>query len=246
MTETNLTDLDSSFEKLLLESDAEADDNESEESLLENTLRSESSSEEDTFHEDDEEDEEWSTNVITHDSWVFNDAWGINTSILEKCNEPIDFFCQFFNEEVIDLIIHETNRYAMQKDSNWVPITESEIQMFIGLCLQMGIVRLPSLRDYWSSRTVFGGSSLAGKVMTQTRFEKILGNLHLADNSSYDQKNRLYKISAFVQLLNNAFQNAFRPGREVCIDESLVPFRGRILFRQYLPNKRHRYRIKMF
>jgi hypothetical protein len=32
----------------------------------------------------------------------------------------------------------------------------------------------------------------------------------------------------------------------VCIDESVVPFIGRLVFRQYIKNKSHRYGIKIF
>ena len=35
-------------------------------------------------------------------------------------------------------------------------------------------------------------------------------------------------------------------GKEACIDESLVPFRARIVFRQYIPSKRYKYSIKIF
>jgi hypothetical protein len=30
------------------------------------------------------------------------------------------------------------------------------------------------------------------------------------------------------------------------IDESMVPFRGRLHFRQYIPNKTHKYGIKLY
>ncbi|KAL6730335.1 hypothetical protein Aduo_001315 [Ancylostoma duodenale] len=55
----------------------------------------------------------------------------------------------------------------------------------------------------------------------------------------------MYKIE-FLSLFNKACQGSFRPGRELCIDESLVPFRGRNVFRQYIPSKRYRYGIKLF
>lgn len=32
----------------------------------------------------------------------------------------------------------------------------------------------------------------------------------------------------------------------VCIDETMVPFRGRLSFRQYIPGKMHKYSIKLF
>lgn len=70
--------------------------------------------------------------------------------------------------------------------------------------------------------------------------------MHFVDNTTFDGSNRLYKISAIVDLFNNACKTVFNPGQKICIDESLVPFRGRIIFRQYIPNKRHRYGIKLF
>ncbi|KAJ8879450.1 hypothetical protein PR048_020058 [Dryococelus australis] len=36
------------------------------------------------------------------------------------------------------------------------------------------------------------------------------------------------------------------PEENMAIDESLIPFRGRLKFRQYIPNKRHRYGIKVY
>lgn len=33
---------------------------------------------------------------------------------------------------------------------------------------------------------------------------------------------------------------------KTCVDESMVPFRGRLLFRQYNKQKRHKYGIKLF
>ncbi|CAH1972725.1 unnamed protein product [Acanthoscelides obtectus] len=35
-------------------------------------------------------------------------------------------------------------------------------------------------------------------------------------------------------------------GRVLVIDESMVPFRGRLKFRQYIPNKTHRYGVKLY
>lgn len=42
------------------------------------------------------------------------------------------------------------------------------------------------------------------------------------------------------------YQNVYTPGEKVCIDESLVAWRGRLIFRQYIPNKRAKYGIKVF
>ena len=39
---------------------------------------------------------------------------------------------------------------------------------------------------------------------------------------------------------------AFNPGEDVCIDEQLVPFRGRCAFRQYMPSKPGKYGLKIW
>lgn len=120
-----------------------------------------------------------------------------------------------------------------------------EFSRFMGLCLQMGLVKMPKLRDYWSSRSALGGHSIGGMIMSHYRFKQILRTIHFADNNLFDS-NRLYKINPFLQLFNKSCSDYYKAGKEVCIDEFLVPFRGRIVFRQYIPSKRQRYGIKLF
>ncbi|XP_046681277.1 piggyBac transposable element-derived protein 4-like [Homalodisca vitripennis] len=38
----------------------------------------------------------------------------------------------------------------------------------------------------------------------------------------------------------------YEPGRELCIDESMVLWRGRLIFRQYIKNKRHKYGLNLY
>lgn len=46
-------------------------------------------------------------------------------------------------------------------------------------------------------------------------------------------------------LLRN-FRSAIHAGRDLCIDESLIPFKGRLSFKQYNPKKRSRFGVKLF
>lgn len=41
-------------------------------------------------------------------------------------------------------------------------------------------------------------------------------------------------------------QKIFSPGLDIVIDETMVPWRGRLIFRQYIPTKAHKYGIKLF
>jgi hypothetical protein len=47
-------------------------------------------------------------------------------------------------------------------------------------------------------------------------------------------------------MLLEKFQNNVTPKEAVCIDETLVPFRGRLSFRQFIKNKCHKFGIKLY
>lgn len=46
--------------------------------------------------------------------------------------------------------------------------------------------------------------------------------------------------------MNQNFQIAYTPEKDICIDETMVPFRGRLNIKQYIPRKSHKYGLKLF
>jgi len=46
--------------------------------------------------------------------------------------------------------------------------------------------------------------------------------------------------------LNEKFSKYLNPGKNLCIDESLLLWKGRLKFKQFLPLKRDRFGIKLF
>lgn len=82
--------------------------------------------------------------------------------------------------------------------------------------------------------------------LSRNRFEILLRMIHFADNRESPDSNRLFKIQSLVDTLETNFKKYYNPTEDICIDKSLVPFRGRIIFRQYLKQKRHKYGIKIF
>ncbi|XP_054728662.1 piggyBac transposable element-derived protein 4-like [Anastrepha obliqua] len=74
---------------------------------------------------------------------------------------------------------------------------------------------------------------------------KLLKMLHFNNNEDLTE-NRLHKLSPLIKKLRESFQQHIIPSEYVCIDETLVPFRGRLKFRQYIANKRHTFGIKLF
>ncbi len=56
----------------------------------------------------------------------------------------------------------------------------------------------------------------------------------------------LWRVSWLIDTLNRRFRRYFQPGRNVAVDETLVPFKGRAPFRQYIKNKPRKWGIKLW
>lgn len=82
-------------------------------------------------------------------------------------------------------MVEQTNLYATQTLQNqddvqpnsrlhdWVPTDPSEMKKFIALLGWMGLVKLQTLRDYWSKSKLYN-LSLAKNTMSRNRFEILL------------------------------------------------------------------------
>ena len=121
--------------------------------------------------------------------------------------------------------------------------TLSELFRFVALILTMGIVSLPKIPQYWSTKWPFGNFS---SIMKRDRFQLLLKMLHLADNSSYGQPgyDNLFKLRPLLDSLVEQFKLMYRPNKELAVDESMIGFKGRLSFLQYIPNKPHKWGLK--
>lgn len=190
-----------------------------------------------------------------------NDHMGVNSDLVETMNgyHPIEFFYLFFGDDIIKDIVLETNKYghkeaakftnssgskssAFSRKIHWSNTSEHEIKVFFGIVLWMGLVKLPSLAAYWSRSQTF--STNIPKFMSRNRFQVLLNNIHFTDESKYTGK--LVKIQGLVDNLVQKFNLCYVPEKKIVIDESVVPFTGRLSFKQYIKNKHHRYGVKAF
>lgn len=61
-----------------------------------------------------------------------------------------------------------------------------------------------------------------------------------------DGFNPLFKIQPLLDIVDPTYMQVYNPRRELSLDESMVKFKGRIFFRQYLPAKPTKWGIKEF
>jgi hypothetical protein len=61
-----------------------------------------------------------------------------------------------------------------------------------------------------------------------------------------DKSDKLWKIRRFMDLLLHQFQALYEVNGFVSVDESMVKYKGRLAFRQYLPMKPVKWGIKVW
>ncbi|XP_049798265.1 piggyBac transposable element-derived protein 4-like [Schistocerca nitens] len=111
----------------------------------------------------------------------------------------------------------------------------------------MSIVHVPNTRDYWGEVT---GTHLIKTTMTVNQYEQIRKFLHFNDNSAMIPRgekghDRLFKIRPIIELMRSRFQTI--PVEEcVSVDEQICSTKARSYLKQYMPNKPHKYRYKLF
>ncbi|KAF2350764.1 PiggyBac transposable element-derived protein [Trinorchestia longiramus] len=171
--------------------------------------------------------------------------------------KPIDLFNLFISDDVVNHIVCETNRYASRCIANatitrtsvlkyWKDTTPAELRKFIGLLIYMGLVPKPQISLYWSKRALYE-ERFAPQVMSRDRFQILLRSVYFNNNAgALSQQDKLHKVRPLVDMMCSKYQEAYKPGPDLVIDESMIAFRGRVGIRQYLPGKSHKYGLKLY
>jgi len=119
--------------------------------------------------------------------------------------------------------------------------SRSELLRFFVLVITMGIVDLPSVKDYWSTSWPFNTPHFS-KLLSRDHFLLLLKFLHLADNTKQVARgqpgyDKLFKLRLFMDPLICSFKEMFIPQQQLSIDEVIISYKGRLSFLQYLPKK---------
>ncbi|XP_068129533.1 piggyBac transposable element-derived protein 4-like [Hyperolius riggenbachi] len=173
--------------------------------------------------------------------------------------QPIDLLSLFMPETFLQYICEQTNIYAHQRigenptshfAANWIPTSIPELKVFLGLTFNMGLCHKPELHHYWSKDPIHC-MPIYSATMPRRRYQMLLSCMHFVNNDeqlpsddpAYD---RLFKLRPLVNHFNKTFQETYIPSQQIAIDESLVPFHGRLGIKQYIPSKRSRYGVKLY
>ena len=177
--------------------------------------------------------------------------------------DVLAIFELFFTVELLTILVTETNRYAKRfldekldtlgvfsRFRKWTETTVSEMRLFIAVIINMGLVKLADLQDYWSTDEIVSTPFFPG-VMVRDRFLNILAFFHLNNNDNFIPRGEpdhdpLFKLGKPFLILCTKFHDVYYPHKEISIDEGVIPWRGNIRFRTYNPAKPDKYGIKSY
>lgn len=108
-----------------------------------------------------------------------------NKNGLYKNMNPTELFELFFDENVINLLVEESMRYASSKNAPDFVVTKDEIKCFLGILLVSGYNPHPGKRFYWDSRPDMNNQAIS-QSMRRNRFFQIMKYIHCADNNNID------------------------------------------------------------
>jgi hypothetical protein len=116
-------------------------------------------------------------------------------------------FKMFFDDELMELIVRETNTYAAQKllarsfiplrsrIRDWKPVTTDEMYVVLALFILMGIIQKPTLISYFSKNCILS-TPIFGSIITMDWYESICNFMHFnnCNIGTYQGPSKLFKI----------------------------------------------------
>lgn len=168
-------------------------------------------------------------------------------TVCGEVKDPIRYFSEFIEDEIINKICKETNLYSMQTKGVELNCLPFEIRRFFGVLLYLGVIQVPNLRMAWMPN--FRLSAVADSL-SRARFEKIKESFHINDNTQQPERgspnyDKLYKIRPLLDKMKEQC-NKIDQEEHQSIDEQMIKFKGRHSLKQYLPMKPTKWGFKMF
>lgn len=192
---------------------------------------------------------EWEDGDFEPEKIMFD---GSKAGIQRKYHELagiIDFVKTFLCEELIELIVMESNRYYQQiaqaKKSpysrlrQWRETDVNEMYTFLAVYMLMVRNQKISVSEYWSTDRLLC-SPIFHEIISKNRFDLLMSMLHFCNNEKQPENDKLFKIAKVSSLIREKFGETFIPFRNLRIGERLS-FRG-----QNCNPRRRRIKMRLF
>uniref|UniRef100_A0A0K8UXT0 PiggyBac transposable element-derived protein 4 n=1 Tax=Bactrocera latifrons TaxID=174628 RepID=A0A0K8UXT0_BACLA len=168
----------------------------------------------------------------------------------------LQLWSKIFDESMLECLVQYTNQKLCNYRAKFNNTTKvelmdtyvTEMKAFIGLLYYTSVFKCNDA----DLRTIFATDGSGREIfrcgMSNFRFSSLVNCLRFDDSTTRAERlkeDQLAPISNFFNkfILNSQFQ--YTPGPYLCIDEMLLPFKGRCKFKIYMPQKPAQYGIKI-
>ena len=101
--------------------------------------------------------------------------------------EPFEILCLFLTPSLLEDMAAHSNAYAaakaserqMESGKKWMEVSASELGVWLGIVLYMGVHSSPAVRDYWRHNGLNPTHHVC-EYMGQTRFQQIKRYCHVS------------------------------------------------------------------
>ncbi|XP_068203735.1 piggyBac transposable element-derived protein 4-like [Palaemon carinicauda] len=172
---------------------------------------------------------------------VFTQRNVVPLRIPNRNSQPIEYFSLFITDDIIDILVYETNIYANRflaskeewirehprsKYKSWKPVTHESMKKLLAFSLLMGLIKVQDIKDFWrtfrSSRIPF-----FGETMPRDEYLLISQFLHLNDNTlnkprGDPQYDPWFRVRPLLDSCNKSFKDHYNLHETVSLDESMI------------------------
>lgn len=180
-----------------------------------------------------------------------------------KVRTPKDAFLEFVDAEMVQHITKFTNAEADAScDTGFKPVSGDEFLAWMACSIVAGLMGSNhiSARALWTTDTVYG-SGFFRSAMSLERYQAICKYVRFDDSvarrtprqygdhakPTYTKSaDRLALIRPILELFRRNFRDKYSPSENITVDERIVSFRGRVVFRVYSKGKPDPYGMKVY
>ena len=204
----------------------------------------------------------WKVGSRPRQNLPFSGKTGLGQFIeLPEDAAPVDYFYLFFQDMVFETMAEETNRYFHQRTDGvalkprsrahqWTDTNSDEMRVFVAMTIAMSLVVQRDITDYWSTHDVTQ-TPFFPKCMPRDRFWLLSTYFHVSNNALYPTRNSpayspINKLGTLYNNIVHRLSKIYIPHQHLSIDEGMVPWRGKLSFKVYNPDKPKKYGMKAY
>lgn len=158
---------------------------------------------------------------------------------------PIEYFMEYFDNDLFETIVSNTNLYAKQKNlTDFEPTNKEEIQTLIAIHLVIGCLKWPNVQMYWEENFQL---PMIANAMSLSRFLELRQNLHVINNLDIPDNNqdKFIKVRSLYDQIKKKC-NELPKSRNLSVGEQIIPLVGRLTAKQYKRGKPYPWGITIF